>query len=69
MSEVKHNFKIVIFRETNYDEIVKVSKKIPNPPRKKRRDIQGLRAWAILLVILYHFFPAYFPNGYIGVDM
>ncbi|PAV91459.1 hypothetical protein WR25_08348 [Diploscapter pachys] len=38
-----------------------------HPP--KRRDIQGLRAWAIILVLLFHYFPEYFPNGYVGVDM
>ncbi|EPB77272.1 acyltransferase [Ancylostoma ceylanicum] len=36
---------------------------------EKRLDIQGLRGWAIVLVVLFHFFPDYFPNGYIGVDM
>ncbi|KAL6740240.1 hypothetical protein Aduo_013614 [Ancylostoma duodenale] len=36
---------------------------------EKRLDIQGLRGWAIILVVLFHFFPSYFPNGYIGVDM
>ncbi|RCN43749.1 acyltransferase [Ancylostoma caninum] len=36
---------------------------------EKRLDIQGLRGWAIVLVLLFHFFPDYFPNGYIGVDM
>ena len=27
------------------------------------------RAWAIILVLLFHYFPGYFPNGYVGVDM
>ncbi|EYC01325.1 hypothetical protein Y032_0108g41 [Ancylostoma ceylanicum] len=36
---------------------------------EKRLDIQGLRGWSIILVVLFHFFPNYFPNGYIGVDM
>ncbi|KHJ97719.1 hypothetical protein OESDEN_02303 [Oesophagostomum dentatum] len=36
---------------------------------KKRNDIQGVRAWAIILVLLFHFFPAFIPNGYVGVDM
>ena len=33
-----------------------------------RQDIQGLRAIAILLVVIYHTGIA-FPGGYIGVDM
>ncbi|KHJ98262.1 acyltransferase [Oesophagostomum dentatum] len=36
---------------------------------QKRDDIQGLRGWAIALVLLFHFYPAYFPNGYVGVDI
>ncbi|EYB89379.1 hypothetical protein Y032_0232g3025 [Ancylostoma ceylanicum] len=36
---------------------------------EKRLDIQGLRGWAVTSVVLFHFFPDYFPNGYIGVDM
>lgn len=30
---------------------------------------EGLRGFAILLVLLFHLFPAVFPNGYVGVDM
>ncbi|RCN47370.1 acyltransferase [Ancylostoma caninum] len=36
---------------------------------EKRQDIQGLRGWAIIMVVLFHFFPKYFPNGYVGVDV
>ncbi|EYB96091.1 hypothetical protein Y032_0154g3028 [Ancylostoma ceylanicum] len=36
---------------------------------ERREDIQGLRGWAIVMVVLFHFFPNYFPNGYIGVDV
>ncbi|CAJ0605656.1 unnamed protein product [Cylicocyclus nassatus] len=36
---------------------------------KKRLDIQGIRGWAILSVVAFHFFPAHCPNGYLGVDM
>jgi len=31
--------------------------------------VQGLRAIAVLCVVLYHFWPARFPGGYIGVDI
>jgi peptidoglycan/LPS O-acetylase OafA/YrhL len=34
-----------------------------------RFDIQGLRGLAILSVILFHFFPKFFPMGYLGVDL
>lgn len=33
-----------------------------------RRDIDGLRAIAILGVLLYHLNPAWAPNGYLGVN-
>ncbi|KAH7717977.1 Protein OAC-37 [Aphelenchoides avenae] len=35
----------------------------------KRQDIQGLRAVAIVAVLLFHVWPTLFPNGYLGVDM
>lgn len=39
------------------------------PPLQYRPDIDGLRAVAVLAVIAYHFFPAAFPAGFIGVDV
>jgi len=34
-----------------------------------RRDVQGLRAIAVIAVLLYHFSPGQFTFGYLGVDM
>lgn len=34
-----------------------------------RPDIQGLRAVAVLLVIMFHFNPAWLPGGFVGVDV
>ncbi|WP_010523756.1 acyltransferase family protein [Nesterenkonia sp. F] len=32
-------------------------------------EIQGLRALAVLLVVVYHFWPDHLPGGYVGVDV
>lgn len=34
-----------------------------------RRDIQALRAVAVTTVVVYHFWPAALPGGFIGVDV
>ncbi|WKX88265.1 hypothetical protein Q1695_008140 [Nippostrongylus brasiliensis] len=34
----------------------------------KRDDLQGIRGIAITAVVLFHFIPSVFPNGYVGVD-
>ena len=34
-----------------------------------RPDIEGLRAVAVLAVVVFHFFPSYLPGGYLGVDV
>lgn len=37
--------------------------------RAKRTDIQALRAVAVLLVVIYHLWPARITGGYVGVDV
>src|SRR6476661_7876522 len=34
-----------------------------------RPDIDGLRAFAVLSVVLYHAFPTVIRGGYVGVDI
>lgn len=34
-----------------------------------RKDIQGFRALAVVLVIAYHYWPEVVPGGYVGVDI
>ncbi|TFC27432.1 acetyltransferase [Cryobacterium sp. TMT1-3] len=41
-----------------------------NAPRSNRlAGLDGLRALAVIAVVLYHFFPAVLPGGFIGVDV
>ncbi len=51
-----------------------VSASTPPPPRTRRQDpfrpeIQGLRAVAVLLVVLFHLWPHRLSGGYVGVDV
>lgn len=41
----------------------------PPVQRGVRRDIQGLRAIAVAIVLVYHLSPAALPGGYVGVDV
>lgn len=38
-------------------------------PKKFRYDINGLRAWAVVAVILFHFGVPGFAGGFVGVDI
>uniref|UniRef100_A0A0K0D0D2 Acyl_transf_3 domain-containing protein n=1 Tax=Angiostrongylus cantonensis TaxID=6313 RepID=A0A0K0D0D2_ANGCA len=44
------------------------SNKTSRKAAKYRSDLQGIRALAITAVLLFHFYPLRFPNGYLGVD-
>jgi peptidoglycan/LPS O-acetylase OafA/YrhL len=41
----------------------------PRPTDPTRWDIQGLRAFAVLAVVLYHLWPHRLPGGFVGVDV
>jgi len=41
----------------------------PAPGRGFRPDIQGLRAIAVAMVVLYHLWPSLLPGGFAGVDV
>ncbi|HEY7324313.1 MAG TPA: acyltransferase, partial [Streptosporangiaceae bacterium] len=34
-----------------------------------RPDVQGLRALAVAMVVIYHLYPAVLPGGFVGVDV
>lgn len=40
-----------------------------NPSQQYRKDIDGLRAVAIISVVLFHYFPGVLQGGYVGVDV
>jgi peptidoglycan/LPS O-acetylase OafA/YrhL len=41
----------------------------PASPALHRRDIDGLRAVAVLAIVAYHAFPKWIPGGFVGVDV
>lgn len=45
------------------------NKKVTNMIIKYRPDIDGLRAIAVMSVVVFHYFPTALPGGFIGVDV
>ncbi len=45
------------------------TKQEPIAPKAFRHDINGLRAWAVLAVMLYHFGVPGSAGGFVGVDV
>src|SRR5919202_1508179 len=41
----------------------------PRAERSFRPDIQGLRAIAVSMVVVYHLWPSALPGGFAGVDV
>jgi peptidoglycan/LPS O-acetylase OafA/YrhL len=42
---------------------------VPEDSDNFRPDINGLRAWAVVAVVLHHFEVAGFGGGFVGVDV
>ncbi|WJM98954.1 acyltransferase family protein [Pseudomonas defluvii] len=46
-----------------------VGASLESPPKKIRLDVQGLRALAVLAVVLYHVDSSWLASGFVGVDV
>jgi peptidoglycan/LPS O-acetylase OafA/YrhL len=43
--------------------------KLDDRSTKWRADIDGMRAFAVVSVMLYHLCPSWLPGGFVGVDI
>jgi peptidoglycan/LPS O-acetylase OafA/YrhL len=56
-------------RWTALDVVMDAPHRAPTEKSDYRRDIDGLRAVAVLAVVIHHLAPAALPAGFIGVDI
>lgn len=59
----------VSLRESGYSTGSAVTSQTSATSGQFRLDIQALRALAVLLVVVFHYWPTVVPGGYIGVDV
>ena len=55
--------------DTSKVAVTNVTANVPFKKSEFRKDINGLRAFAVLLVVFFHFGVPYFSAGFIGVDI
>jgi peptidoglycan/LPS O-acetylase OafA/YrhL len=72
-TQIRHRNGARPIREPSFERRVyygvSLTERHPDATQPYRADLDGLRAVAVLAVVGYHFFPVYFPSGFIGVDV
>ncbi len=64
---VQCRLNFLVFGEFAVHDMTK--KSVSEGVREYRSDIDGLRALAVVAVIIFHYFPTWLPGGLVGVDI